>query len=124
MKSTINRYDYLTGKLLDSYDCIKSASIDTGIGYQTIYKELGLKQLKYPRREFYFGYMPKPRTVIRCYDNELLELLGTYRNIKQASYFTGVSQQVIQWNVERDLDLRDRKMGCTGLFFKREVIDD
>lgn len=122
--STINKYDYLTGKVLATYDSIKEASIDNQISYHTIYKELKLKRLEYPRRDFYFGYSPKPRYVILCYDNELWELLGTYRNIKQASYFTGVSPQVIQWNVERDLDLQDRKMGCTGLFFKREVIDD
>lgn len=122
--STIYKYRYIDGKVLDAYDTIKEASIDNNISYHTIYKELGLKRLEYPRRDFYFGYSPKPRYVIRCYDNELWKLLGTYRNIKQASYFTGIIPQVIQWNVERDLDLRDRKMGCTGLFFKREVIDD
>lgn len=122
--STIYKYNYIDGKVLDTYDSIKDASIDNNISYHTIYKELQTKTLNYPRRDFYFGYSPKPRYVILCYDNELWELLGTYRNIKQASHFTGVSPQVIQWNVERDLDLGDRKMGCTGLFFKREVIDD
>nr|DAH45196.1 MAG TPA: hypothetical protein [Caudoviricetes sp.] len=121
---TINKYDYLTGDVLASYDSIKEASIDNHIGYHTIYKELGLKRLEYPRRDFYFGYSPKPRYVVRCYDNETLQLLGEYRNIKQASYFTGVDFRVIQWNVDRDLPLNERRCGCTGLFFKRDVIDD
>ncbi len=118
----IYKYDYITGDVLAKYTSIKEASTDTGIGYHTIYKELQQNKLEYPRRDFYFGYEPKPRYVIRCYDNELWELLGTYRNIKQASYFTGVAHQVIQWNVERDLPLRERRCGCTGLFFKRELI--
>ena len=122
--STIYKYDYLTGKVLAKYETIKEASIDNHIGYHTIYKELHQKRLGYPRRDFYFSTSPKPRYVIKCYDNETLQLLGSYRNIKQASYFTGVCQQVIQWNIERDLPLRERKIGCTGLFFKREVIND
>lgn len=120
----INKYDYITGKILDTYDSIKEASIDNKISYHTIYKELHTIILNYPRRDFYFGYSPKPRYVIKCYDNELWELLGTYRNIKQASYFTGVAPQLIQWQVERDIDFKERYQGCTGLFFKREVIDD
>lgn len=120
----IMKYDYLTGDVLAKYETIKDASIDNHIGYHTIYKELHQKKLEYPRRDYYFGYEPKPRWVINCYDNETLQLLGSYRNIKQASYFTGVCQQVIQWNIERDLPLRERKIGCTGLFFKREVIND
>nr|DAG43689.1 MAG TPA: hypothetical protein [Caudoviricetes sp.] len=116
------KYDYLTGDVLASYDSIKEASIDNHIGYHTIYKELKQKKLEYPRRDFYFGYEPKPRYVVRCYDNETLQLLGEYRNIKQASYFTGVDFRVIQWNVERGLPMNERRCGCTGLFFKREVV--
>lgn len=123
MKS-IMKYDYITGEVLASYDSIKEASVDTGIPYHTVYKELQQKKIEYPRRDYYFGYSPKPRYVVRCYDNETLQLLGSYRNIKQASYFTGVDFRVIQWNVDRDLPLRKRKIGCTGLFFKRVVIDD
>lgn len=120
----IMKYDYITGKVLAKYTSIKEASIDTGIGYHTIYKELGLNKLEYPRRDFYFGYKPKPRYVVRCYDNETLGLLGSYRNIKQASFKTGVDFRVIQWNIERDLPLRERKCGCTGLFFQRVLIDN
>lgn len=118
----IMKYDYLTGKVLAKYTSIKEASIDTGIGYHTIYKELSLKNLSYPRRDFYFGYSPKPRWCIKCYDNESFQLLGTYRNIKQASYLTGVDFRVIQWNIERDLPFLERRCGCTGLFFCREII--
>lgn len=121
MKSII-KFDYVTGEVLATYDNILVASAENNISYHTIYKELNQNELKYPRRDFYFGVKPKPRYIIRCYDNETLQLLGTYRNIKQASYFTGVCQQVIQWNVERDLPMRERKCGCTGLFFKRELI--
>lgn len=122
--STIYKYDYLTGEVLATYGNILEASAENNISYHTIYKELNKNKLEYPRREFYFSTKPKPRYVIMCYDNETLQLLGSYRNIKQASYFTGVCQQVIQWNIERDLPLRERKIGCTGLFFKREVIND
>lgn len=119
--STIYKYDYLTGKVLARYETIKEAGIDNDISYHTIYKELHLKQLKYPRRTFYFGYEPKPRYVIRCYGNETRLLLGEYRNIKIASYKTGVSPQLIQWQVERDLDFDRRFMGCTGLWFRKEL---
>lgn len=118
----INKYDYVTGETLAIYDSIKEASIDNGISYHTIYDELRREKLEYPRRSYYFGHSPKARWVICCYDNELWSLLGTYRNIKQASYFTGVSPQVIQWNVDRNLPLKERRCGCTGLFFKRELI--
>lgn len=120
----INKYDYLTGEVLATYETIKECAIDNLLSYHTVYKELGLKRLKYPRRGYYFGRTPKPRYVIRCYDNELWELLGTYRSIKEASYFTGVAPQHIQWQVEQDLDFKERRQGCTGLFFKREWIDN
>lgn len=119
--STIYKYDYLTGEVLDTYDSIKEAGIDNRISYHTIYKELHTKTLNYPRRDFYFGYSPKPRYVIRCYDNESRLLLCEYRNIKIASYFTGVAPQLIQWQVERDIDFDKRFMGCTGLWFRREL---
>lgn len=120
----IMKYDYITGKVLAKYTSIKEASIDTGIGYHTIYKELSLKMLEYPRRDFYFGYSPTPRYVIRCYDNESRLLLGTYRNIKIASFKTGVSAQLIQWQIERDIPFDNRFMGSTGLWYTRSVIDD
>lgn len=120
--STIYKYDYLTGKVLAKYETIKEASIDNHIGYHTIYKELHQKRLEYPRRDYYFSTSPKPRFIIRCYDNESRELLGEYRNIKLASFKTGVAPQLIQWQVERDLDFNDRFLGATGLWFTREVI--
>lgn len=120
--SIINKYDYLTGEVLASYDSIKEASIDNGISYHTIYGELKRDRLEYPRRSYYFGSKPKPRYVIRCYDNELWDLLGTYRNIKTASYKTGVDFRLIQWQIDKDLDFKERRCGCTGLFFKRDVI--
>lgn len=118
---TIYKYDYLTGKVLTSYETIKNASIDNGISYHTIYKELHTRTLNYPRRDFYFGYSPKPRYIIRCYDNESRVFLGEYRNIKIASFKTGVAPQLIQWQVERDIDFDKRFMGCTGLWFRREL---
>lgn len=116
------KYDYLTGKVLARYETIKEASIDNHIGYHTIYKELHQKRLEYPRRDYYFGYSPKPRWVINCYDNETLQLLGSYRNIKQASYFTGVDFRVIQHQIDKNVPFNKRIMGCTGLWFTREVI--
>lgn len=118
----ISKYDYLTGEVLATYDSIKEASIDNGISYHTIYDEVRRTKLEYPRRSYYFSEHPKPRWVICCYDNELWDLLGTYKNIKQASYFTGVCQQLIQWQIDKDLDFKERRCGATGLFFKREVI--
>lgn len=122
--STIYKYDYLTGEVLATYETIKECAIDNLVSYHTVYKELRLKRLTYPRRGYYFGYEPKPRYVIRCYDNETRLLLGEYRNIKQASYLTGVTPQLIQWQVERDLEFDKRFMGITGLWFKREVVND
>lgn len=119
--STIYKYNYLSGSILGIYETIKEASIDNNISYHTIYKELHQRVLKYPRRGFYFGYEPKPRYVIRCYDNESRVLLGEYRNIKIASFKTGVAPQLIQWQVERDLDFDKRFMGCTGLWFRKEL---
>lgn len=122
--SIINKYDYITGEILASYDSIKDASIANSISYHTIYDELKRDRLEYPRRSYYFGYTPKPRWVICCYDNELWDLLGTYRNIKIASYKTGVDFRLIQWQIDKDLDFKDRRCGCTGLFFRRELIDN
>lgn len=120
----INRYDYLTGEVLNTYETIKEASIDCGVSYHTVFKQLHTKIIKYPRHDWYFGYEPKPRWVINCYDNESRRLLAQYNTIKYASKMTGVSPQLIQWQVERDLEFDERFMGCTGLWFKRVVITD
>lgn len=122
MCTKINKYDYLSGEVLASYESIKEASVDNNIGYMTIYKELQKDKLEYPRREFYFSYDPKPRYVIECYDNEYLDLLSTYINIKEASDKTGVDFRVIQHNTSRNLPLKKRVAGCTGLWFVKKLI--
>ena len=119
----INKYDYITGKILATYDCISEASYDNHITYVSVMKMLKRYMIKYPRRDYYLGYTPKPRWVIRCFDNESLELLGTYINEKEASEKTGVNAQHIGWTVRKDKPLRDRWCGSTGLFFQRVVID-
>lgn len=119
----INKYNYLTGEILATYKTIQEASIDNNMSYHTIYKMLQQKVLKYPRDDFYFGYDPKPRYIIMVYDNESLELLKCYKNIKDASVGTGISQQQIQWQVAKDLPItQNRIKGSTTLFFKREKI--
>lgn len=91
--------------------------------YPAIYKMLQQDMLKYPRRDYYFGYVPKKRWVIRCYDNESRILLGTYKNEKDASVATGVNAQHIGWVVRRNIDFDKRYLGSTGLWFVREVIE-
>lgn len=119
----INKYEYLTGRKLATYETIKEASIDNNMSYHTIYKMLQQKVLKYPRDDFYFGYDPKPRYIILAYDNESLDLLGYYKNIKDASVCTGVSPQQIQWQVSKGLPItQNRIKGSTTMFFKREKI--
>lgn len=119
----INKYEYLTGSKITTYETIKEASIDNNMSYHTIYKMLQQKVLKYPRDDFYFGYDPKPRYVIMVYDNESLDLLKCYKNIKDASVGTGISQQQIQWQVAKDLPITpNRVKGSSTLFFKREKI--
>ena len=79
--------------------------------------------LKYPRRDYYFGYKPKKRWIIVCYDNETRYELGRYKNIKDAASKTGVDAQQISWQVRKDLPFNKRVMGSTGLWFTREVIE-
>lgn len=119
----INKYEYLTGRKLATYETIKECAIDNNMTYAKVYKMLQQKILKYPRDDFYFGYDPKPRYIIMVYDNESLDLLGTYKNIKDASVGTGISQQQIQWQVAKDLPITpNRVKGSSTLFFKREKI--
>lgn len=118
----IYRFEYLSGKVTASYDSISEAANDNNLTYVAVMKQLQQDILKYPRRDYYFGYKPKKRWVIKCYDNELWDLLGTYKNIKDASVATGVNAQHISWAVRKDLEFRNRIPGSTGLFFKREVI--
>lgn len=122
-KKLIYKYDYLTNKVLDSYDTVANAAKVNKICSATIYSELHKNILEYPRRDYYFGFAPKCKYVIKCYDNELLELLGTYKNIKDAAKATAVDARQIQWQIAKDLPFRERISGCTGLWFRREVID-
>ncbi len=122
--STIYKYDYLTGEVLATYDSIKEASIDNGLTYVAVMKQLKQDVLKYPRREYYLGTTPKKRWAICCYDNESWELLGLYKNIQEASEKTGVNAQHIGWVVRKNLEFRNRYIGSTGLFFRREILDN
>lgn len=123
MKHIINKYDYLSGKLLQQYSSISEATKDNNLTYPTTYKMLQQDMIKYPRNDYYLAYKPKKRWVIKCYDNETRLLLGIYRNIKEAAKKTGVDWQQIEWQISRNLDFNKRRMGCTGLWFTREVID-
>lgn len=123
MKSIINKYDYLSGKLLQQYSSIKEAAIDNNLTYVAVMKMLQQDMLKYPRHDYYFGYKPKKRWIIVCYDNETRYELGRYKNLQDADKNTGVSWQQISWQVRKNLPFNKRYLGCTGLWFTREVID-
>lgn len=123
MKSIINKYDYLSGKLLQQYSSIKEAAIDNNLTYVAVMKMLQQDMLKYPRHDYYFGYKPKKRWIIVCYDNETRYELGRYKNLQDADKNTGVSWQQISWQVLKNLPFNKRYLGCTGLWFTREVID-
>lgn len=123
MKSIINKYDYLSGKLLQQYSSIKEAAIDNNLTYVAVMKMLQQDILKYPRHDYYFGYKPKKRWIIVCYDNETRYELGRYKNLQDADKNTGVSWQQISWQVRKNLPFNKRYLGCTGLWFTREVID-
>lgn len=122
MKSIINKYDYMSGKLLQQYSSITEAAKDNNLTYAAVMKQLQQDVLKYPRRDYYFGYKPKKRWIIVCYDNETRYELGRYKNLQDADENTGVSWQQISWQVRKDLPFNKRVMGSTGLWFTREVI--
>lgn len=122
--STIYKYDYITGEVLATYETIKEASIDNNMTYVAVMKMLQQNMLKYPRRDYYLGYSPKPRWVIRVYNNETRLLLATYKNEKDASVGAGVNQQHIGWVVRRDIPFDKRYLGSTSLWFRRETIND
>lgn len=122
MKSTINKYDYLTGKLLQQYSSISAAAKDNGLTYVSVMKTLQQDMLKYPRHDYYLAYKPKKRWIIVCYDNETRLELGRYKNMKDAAVATGVDFQQIGWQIRRNLSFNKRYMGSTGLWFTREVI--
>lgn len=123
MKFTINKYDYMSGKLLQQYSSISEATKDNNVTYVSVMKQLQQDMLKYPRCDYYFGYAPKKRWIVVCYDNETRLELGRYKNIKDAAAQTGVDAQQISWQVRKDLQFNKRRMGSTGLWFTREVID-
>lgn len=123
MKSIINKYDYMSGKLLQQYESISEAANDNNLTYVAVMKQLQQDILKYPRRDYYFGYKPKKRWIIVCYDNETRYELGRYKNLQDADENTGVSWQQISWQVRKDLQFNKRVMGSTGLWFRREVIE-
>ena len=118
----INKYDYMTGELLQQYNNITEASKDNNMTYAGVMKMLQQDILKSPRRDYYFGYEPKKRYIIVCYDNETREELGRYKNAMDASKKTGVDWQHIGWQIRKDLPFDKRYIGCTGLWFKRMTI--
>lgn len=119
----IYKFDYLGGNILATYDSIKEASIDNKLTYAKVYKMLQQNELKYPRDDYYLGYDRKPRWVVKCYDNESLDLIDVYKNIEDASVSTGVSPSQIQWQIAKDLPItQNRIKGSTTLFFKRDKI--
>ena len=113
----------MSGKLLQQYESISEAANDNNLTYVAVMKQLQQDVLKYPRRDYYFGYKPKKRWIIVCYDNETRYELGRYKNLQDADDNTGVSWQQISWQVRKDLPFNKRVMGSTGLWFTREVID-
>ena len=123
MKCTmINKYDYMSGKLLQQYRSITEAANDNAMTYVGVMKMLQQDTLKYPRRDFYFGYKPKKRWIVVCYDNETRLELGRWKNARDASVATGVHEQHVGWQLRRDRQFNKRYMGSTGLWFKRIVI--
>ena len=124
MKSIINKYDYISGKLLQQYTSITEAAKDNDMSYVGVMQMLQRDILTYPRRDYYFGYKPKKRQIVVCYDNEIRVELGRYKNARDASVATGVDEQQIGWQLRRDLPFDKRYMGSTGLWFRREIIDN
>lgn len=124
MKCTIYKYDYMSGKVLNTYKSISEAAKDNNLTYVSVMKQLQQDMLKYPRRDYYFGYKPKKRWIIVCYDNETRYELGRYKNLQDADENTGVSWQQISWQVRKDLPFNKRVMGSTGLWFVRRIIND
>ena len=120
----INKYDYMSGELLQQYKSISEAANDNNLTYVAVMKQLQQDILKYPRRDYYFGYKPKKRWIIVCYDNETRYELGRYKNLQDADENTGVSWQQISWQVRKDLPFNKRVMGSTGLWFVRRIIND
>lgn len=117
----INKYDYVTGELLASYESIQEASFENRVPYGTIWKQATKDMLEMDRgRGYYFGYKPKKTMKIYCYDNEELQLLGVYGSMKEASHKTGVDSQEIAYQCKLKTPLKNRKMGCTGLFFEKK----
>lgn len=119
----INKYDYMTGKLLQQYGSISEAAKDNNMTYVGVMLMLKRDMLKYPQHDFYFGYKPKKRWIVVCYDNETRLELGRYKNLKDAAVATGVDFQQIGWQVRKDLPFDKRWMGSTGLWFRREIYE-
>lgn len=122
--SKLYRFDYLSGEITGSYNSIKEAAKDNDLGYNTVWTMLQRDIIKYPRLNFYISDKPKPRWIIECYDNETRKLLGKYKTVKEAAKKTGVDWQQIRWQIAKDLPFNARRMGCTGLWYKRVTISN
>lgn len=118
----INKYNWLTNELLASYNTIQEAVFAEHICYGTIWNQLEKPVLEVNRgRSFYFGYEPKKRYLIECYDNETRELLGVYSSVKEASEKTGILDQHISYQCRLNKPFSKRCMGCTGLWFVKKL---
>lgn len=118
----IYKYDYITNKIIDSYDSIKSAADNNEITENGVRYQLKRNIFFNDRGHgYYFGYSPKRTIKIFCYDNESLELLGVYGSMKEASEKTGVNCQQIHYQCQIKTQINNRVKGSTGLFFEKRI---
>lgn len=117
---TIKKFNYITNDVMAEYDNISEACLDNEITKRAVTVQLNKTCLQFDRGNgFYFGYSPINRWVIECYDNISGELLGVYGSVKEAKKQTGVLAQHISHQCRLNKPLNDRRMGSTGLWFKK-----
>lgn len=116
----LKKFNYVTNDLLADYATIADACFDNEITKRAVRVQLGKTCLQFDRGNgFYFGYYPINRWVIECYDNVSGELLGVYGSVKEAGQKTGVLDQHISHQCRLNKPFNARRMGSTGLWFKK-----
>lgn len=118
---TLFKYDYITNKILNTYNSILEASLHNDIKCSTIRRQTYKHIFHNNKQGFYFGYSPKMTIKIYCYDNESLDLIDIYSSIEEASKKTGVGRYEISYQCKLKTKLNNRKKGTTGLFFEKKV---